>query len=217
VEDLSARLADNPSALVSFVTTEHFNLQTARATTISETTGRASLFLGTVSGALVALAFIGQVSRAGTAFFVFGLVLFPALLFLGLATFDRVLQSSIEDIAYAQRINRIRRFYLEAAPGLAGWLAPAAEGDGAAAAIRAGGMRAGPWQMLLTIAGTIGVINSVIVGVLAALVVTLAARDALAVAAAVGVAAFLAGVALHQRHQRRRRVAAPSPFDRPGL
>jgi hypothetical protein len=36
----------------SFVTTEHFVLPGARAT-ISESTGRATMFLGTVSGGLV--------------------------------------------------------------------------------------------------------------------------------------------------------------------
>jgi Ca2+/Na+ antiporter len=215
-EEPRGPLAGNPQSLVAILTTEHFTLQTARAATISETTARASLFLGTVSGALVALAFLGQVSSAGGAFFAFGLVLFPALLFLGLATYDRVLQTSIEDVAYAQRINRIRRCYLDGAPELAAWLAPAA-GEGAAAAIGAGGMRPGRWQMLVTIAGTIGVINSVIVGVLVALLVGLLTRDATALAAAAGVAAFVLGVALHQRHQARRRLRTPSPFDRPGL
>jgi hypothetical protein len=39
---------------VTFVTTEHFTLQGARSSTISESTGRASMFLGSVSGGLVA-------------------------------------------------------------------------------------------------------------------------------------------------------------------
>ena len=42
------------SQLVSIITTEHYNLQTGRSMTISETTGRASLFLSTVSSTLVA-------------------------------------------------------------------------------------------------------------------------------------------------------------------
>src|SRR4051794_162400 len=106
------------------MTTEHFNLQTARAATISETNGRTSIFLGSVSAGLVALAFAGQVSR--TDLIGFGLVLFPVLFFLGLVTFERALQSSIEDTLYLQRINRIRRFYLRASPGLAEYLAVAA-------------------------------------------------------------------------------------------
>jgi len=113
-------LRDNPQAAVTFATTEHFNLQTARAATISESNGRTSIFLGAMSAGLVALAFAGQASR--DALLTLGLVLFPVLFFLGLVTFERVLQSSIEDTMYLQRINRIRRFYVESAPGLAGYL-----------------------------------------------------------------------------------------------
>src|SRR5215831_1180792 len=68
-------------ALVTFVTTEHFVLQGARSATISESNGRASIFLGAVSGGLIALAFIGQASRLGAAFYAFGLILLPTLAF----------------------------------------------------------------------------------------------------------------------------------------
>jgi hypothetical protein len=45
---------DPRPAVVTFVTTEHFTLQGARSSTIAEATGRASMFLGAVSGGLVA-------------------------------------------------------------------------------------------------------------------------------------------------------------------
>ena len=44
--------ADPRPAVISFVTTEHFTLQGARSSTISESTGRASMFLSAVSGGL---------------------------------------------------------------------------------------------------------------------------------------------------------------------
>lgn len=65
--------------ILQFLTTEHFTLQTAKAATIAEANGRSSLFLATVSSGVVALAFIGQVSQMGEAFFLFGLVLLPTL------------------------------------------------------------------------------------------------------------------------------------------
>jgi hypothetical protein len=37
-------------AAVTFVTTKHFTLQGARSSTIAEATGRATMFLGAVSG-----------------------------------------------------------------------------------------------------------------------------------------------------------------------
>ena len=50
--------ADPRPAAVTFVTTEHFTLQGARAATIAESTGRATMFLGSVSAGLVALGLI---------------------------------------------------------------------------------------------------------------------------------------------------------------
>src|SRR6266545_6390306 len=117
--ELPDALRDDPQAAVAFLTTEHFNLASARAGTISETNGRASIFLGSVSAGLVALAFAGQASQ--TALYTFGLVLFPVLTFLGLATFHRTLQTSIDDTIYIQRINRVRRLYFDAAPELRGY------------------------------------------------------------------------------------------------
>src|SRR6266536_6253066 len=104
------------SQLVTMMTTEHYNLQTGRSMTISEANGRSSLFVGAVSSGLVALAFVGQISQLGTAFFVFSLVVLPTLLFMGLITFQRVMQSGLADVTYARGINRIRHLYLEYAP-----------------------------------------------------------------------------------------------------
>jgi hypothetical protein len=51
---------DPRPAAVTFVTTEHFTLQGARSATISESTGRASVFLGAVSGGRATLNPPGQ-------------------------------------------------------------------------------------------------------------------------------------------------------------
>jgi hypothetical protein len=102
--------------LVSIMTTEHYNLQTGRAMTVSEANGRASLFVGSVSSGLVALALVAQLAHLGTAFFVFSLVVLPTLFFMGLITFGRLMQSGMADVIYARGINRIRHLYLEYAP-----------------------------------------------------------------------------------------------------
>src|SRR5262245_28559918 len=158
-------LPENPQAAVTIMTTEHFNLQTARSATISESNGRTSIFLGAVSAGLVALAFAGQTSRS--TLLTFGLVLFPVLSFLGLVTFERVLQSSIEDTLYLQRINRIRRFYHEAAPGLSGYLGVAASTDDIATVLALDGYLRSRWQVVLSAVGMVGVINSVLLGAVA--------------------------------------------------
>src|SRR5437764_9619837 len=104
------------SQLVTMMTTEHYNLQTGRSMTISEANGRASLFVGAVSSGLIALAFVGQISQLGTPFYVFSLVVLPTLFFMGLITFERVMQAGAVDVIYAGGINRIRQLYLEYAP-----------------------------------------------------------------------------------------------------
>src|SRR5262249_46619092 len=83
ISELRTRAADvemngRPSA-VSFVTTEHFVLQSARAATIAESTGRATMFLASASGGLIALGLVATATRVGTAFYAFGLVLLPTL------------------------------------------------------------------------------------------------------------------------------------------
>ena len=106
----------------TFATTEHFNLQTARALTVSEANGRASIYLAALSGNLIALAFVGQMSRLGAAFYAFALILLPVLAFVGVVTFVRLVQSSIEDLAYAHRIALLRSFYLRVSPELEPYL-----------------------------------------------------------------------------------------------
>jgi hypothetical protein len=119
---LAASLGPRLGAGAAFATTEHFNLQTARAITVSEANGRASAYLAALSTNLIALAFIGQMSRLGTAFYAFALILLPVLAFVGVVTFVRLVQSSIEDIAYAHRIGLLRNFYLRLTPELEPYL-----------------------------------------------------------------------------------------------
>jgi hypothetical protein len=48
---------DAKPAWITLLTTEHYNLQVQRASTISETNGRTSVYLGAVSAGLIALGF----------------------------------------------------------------------------------------------------------------------------------------------------------------
>jgi hypothetical protein len=200
------------STVLTIVTTEHYNLQTARAISVSETVGRAGMFLTTVSTTLVALAFAGDVTHFGRPFLVLGLVSFLSLLFLGVVTFERVVQASIEDVAAAQRINRLRRLYLELVPELDGYLQAPATSDMASAVLRGEGKRPNRWQLVLTVAGMVGVINSVIAGVVAGALTSRVIPGVLWASVGVGAAVFVAGVATHQRVQRVWRTSAPGPF-----
>ncbi|HEV8190610.1 MAG TPA: hypothetical protein VGP82_03880 [Ktedonobacterales bacterium] len=198
-------MRDLTPQVISIMTTEHYNLQSGRAMTVADANGRASLFLGTVSTSLVALAFVGGLSRSGAglgqAFYIFGLVLFPSLAFLGLVTFERVLQSGIEDLIYARGINRIRHLYQEHAPEMRPYFILSAHDDEAAVMGNLA-MRLGVWQIFLSTAGMIAVINSVVVGAFVSLLLTaLPAALPLGVSIGAGVAVFLVSVFLHQRYQ----------------
>src|SRR4051794_15284820 len=91
---------------VTFATTEHFNLQTARSLTVSEANGRASIYLAALSGSLIALAFVGQMSRLGAAFYALALILLPVLALMCFVRFLRRVHSSIEDIAGCSACRR---------------------------------------------------------------------------------------------------------------
>ncbi len=204
-DSLGTRLG--PAA--TFASTEHFNLQTARAITVSEANGRASIYLAALSSNLIALAFIGQMSRLGVAFYVFALILLPVLAFVGVVTFLRLVQSSLEDIAYAHRIGLLRNFYLRLSPELEPYLA-VARGTPSAAPTA--------WQLTLTTAGMVAVVNSVVVGACAGLVLEAAGVHSLASSVAVGAVIGAGAFSVHERHHRRARDAySPEAVDRAAI
>ena len=188
--------ADPSPAAVTFVTTEHFTLQGARSSTIAEATGRATMFLGTVSGGLIALGLIATAAGVGAAFYALGLILLPTLAFVGLGTFDRV-QSGIEDHGYTRRIARLRGYYFQYAPELAGYLlsVPRAE------RLRLQGLRGGVWQGFLTVAGMVGVVTAVLAGSAAGLLATVASGRSLVAALVAGVPVAIVVLVWLMRYQ----------------
>jgi hypothetical protein len=206
-----------PGPATAFATTEHFNLQTARAVTVSEANGRASIYLAALSSNLIALAFIGQMSRLGTAFYVFALVLLPVVAFVGVVTFVRLVQASVEDLAYAHRIALLRSFYVRHAPELEPYLVVA---DGARSAAPPDRVRVTPsaWQLTLTVAGMVAVVNSVVVAACAGLVLDAAGVDSLAITVAAGAVVGSSVFVAHERHHRRARDASdPEAVDRAAI
>lgn len=198
---LAQSLGDRLGPAVTMATTEHFNLQTARVGTISEANGRASIYLAAVSSTLIALAFIGQMSRLGAAFYAFSLILLPVLAFVGFVTFQRLVQSSMEDVAYAQRIARLRNFYVALAPELEPYLVVSRKRP--PESLLNGGLFApGEWQVARTTAGMVAVVNSGVIGVSAGLALALPGVS-LAVALAAGAVVGASALWVHCSQQRR--------------
>jgi hypothetical protein len=224
---------DGPSAVpspaaVTFATTEHFTLQVARGATIAESTGRATMFLGAVSGGLIALGLIATASSVGTAFYAFGLVLLPTLAFTGLMTFERVLQSGIEDLRYARRIELLRGYYLDEAPELTPYLLsvleqrqtdlpqPPPEAGAEQHQLQVQGLWRGAWQGYRTVAGMVAVITAVLAGSGVGLLTAVVSDHSLAAALAAGGAAAVAALAALMRYQASawsRSAASPTMSD----
>lgn len=197
----TAEAGESLRAAVTFATTEHFTLQTARSTTVSEASSRALGFLAVLSSSLIAPAFIGQMSELGSPFYVFALVLLPTLSFIGVVTFERLVQITSEDIAYAQRIARLREFYVDLAPQLEPYLAIV---RGAAGALDSRGTRPRPssWQLFLTIAGMVALVNAVIVGATCAIVIDAITDDSLGASVIAGVPVGIVTLLFHMRYLR---------------
>jgi hypothetical protein len=194
------------------VTTEHFVLQGARAATIAESTGRASMFLSAVSGGLVALGLVATASSLGAAFYGFGLVLLPTLTFVGLVTFARTLQTSIEDTEYARRIALLRGYYFEHAPEIARYLlsVPPAE------RLHMQRVPGDRWQGYRTVAGMVAVITAVLAGSTAALAAILIFDHSLTAAVISGAVVALPVMIAMIRHQDAAWQRAAAEPLRPG-
>ena len=196
---------------------EHTNLQAMRSATVYEANGRTNLFLGTVSSSIVALAFIGQMSDLGRAFFLFALILFPSLIFLGLVTFIRVNQTGTEDMVSARGINRIRHYYTEVAPHVKEYFILSTHDDmpGYLQNLRAPNSIL---QQFASTAGLVSLINSILSAVFAGLLAFSIFKTSLIVCIASGAVIFVTSVLLHmwyihrywKRNEKQMKVLFPS-------
>jgi hypothetical protein len=172
------------------------NLQAARSGTIFEANGRTNLYLGTVSSVVIALAFIGQVSEMNQSFLVFALILLPALIFMGIVTYIRVIQTGWEDGICSRGINRIRHYYLEVAPHMKDYFILSTNDD-IQGVLRNMGAQPSRWQVVLSTAGLVSVINSLITAVFVGLLASTLLHPSLGVSVIVGIGVFVASLLLH--------------------
>lgn len=197
---------------LSALTTEQFNLQTARMGTIAEANGRSTLYLGALSSMVIAIAFVGQASELGDAFYLFALALLPPVFLLGVFSFLRLVQTSIEDMVYAVGTFRIREYFLGLDPAAAAFFPPT-DPLGMTKLERIGMVATGPLQLLLTAASMVGCINAIVGGVAVALALRSLLEAPVPAAAVTGavVALALAALCFGYQVRRFRRAAAVVP------
>ncbi len=108
---------DDRAAASAVLTAEYGVLAGALATAWSASLTRTSLFLFSLSASGVALGFAAQGGVDRGPFRTLALAVLPLLLFLGVATFVRLVQVQREAMVHITGMNRIRHFFLESAPG----------------------------------------------------------------------------------------------------
>lgn len=181
----SARNGAESPALLSALVTEHFVLQSAASSTIGESGSRASIYLAALSSGLVA---IGFSSSSPGVLSVIAATVFPTIFVLGLFTIVRLIDTGIANVVALQRIESIRRFYIELHPRAAEFF-PSETGPRA----RNLGVRYSAWSILFTMASMITVVNAVLAGATTALLLAMnGVPGSLAVGIIVGVIVLLA-------------------------
>ena len=110
VESEETRLAHEVLA------TEYNVLMAALSAAWSASLTRTSLFLGVLTAAGVGFAFASQGGMETSTFLTLSLLVLILVLFLGIATFIRLVEVQRESMVYITGMNRIRHFFHEAAP-----------------------------------------------------------------------------------------------------
>jgi hypothetical protein len=154
------------TAVLSALTTEHFVLQTAYSSTVSEATGRSTLYVMALSSSLVAMGFLSQSQEL---FRLFVATVVPAVFLLGLFTVVRLVDTGLESMHYLTGIARIRGFYRTMGARAAEHFTPE---QGRWPEVESPAERLGALSAFLgTTASMIAVVNSVVAGAIVLMLV----------------------------------------------
>jgi hypothetical protein len=197
MDDTDARRAAFEAALGS----EYFALQGLRASSISEAGSRASLYFTTLTGTLLALGFLAGTTDA-VAPVAYAAV--PIVVVLGVLSFLRLVDITIEDVAAVRAINRIRNYYAQLAPEATAYFPIPREEQEINTLLDTGVGRA-RWKEALTTAATVGTVNTLMCGAAAAFALSDVGVP-LAGAVLLGVA-LAAAIGWWQYHYQDRRFA----------
>jgi hypothetical protein len=204
---------DRPSAFFSALLTEHFVLESARGITVSESSSRSSLYLTTLSSSLVAFGFLAHTPFA----LGFLSAIIPVIVLLGAFTYERLVETALEDVAALAAMQRIRRYY--------GRLLPEAEtyftmprGRHAANEMLDIGRAPNWYRLLFTMSSAVAFVNSIVAGAgIAILVDQLGATDPASivwgVVAAVVLAAAHLGYQVHSYRSMHELIARSEALD----
>jgi len=200
------------STRLQILATEHWSLLATRSLTYTESLSRVTIFLTILSGAMIALALVAQVSRFGPAFIAIAIPLLSVVVFTGVSTIGRLMQLNGDDFRWVIGMNRLRHAYLELHPELEPYFT-AGHSDDLAGALQTIGYptisrrRVGSLlHTLLVLPGMLSVIVASVVGAigaLAALAIGLPPLGVILLAAAAFVIALVSLISWGRRGLRR--------------
>jgi hypothetical protein len=193
-----------------FLATEHWSLLATRSMTWQEIFSRTGTYLTVLSAAVVALSLVANATGFGPGFTTFALLVLPVALLVGFGTYFRLIEADIEDTWLIIGMNRLRHAYVELAPELEPYFVAGHHDDPPGIwTTYSFRRRIGVTHWLSGSPVVVGVINSVVTGVVAAVICTAAGagdtlRTLVAVATAVATAIVLGYLGLRKVHEVSR-------------
>lgn len=162
---------DDPRA-VQILSTEHWSLLASRSLAYNEAFARGGMFLAFLSTSFVALALLAQAMSFRDNFLTIAAILLAFDLAIGLVTYFRIDGANVDDLRAVHGMARIRHGYTEIAPILAPYFTSATHDDMMSVVTAYGSPSRSGIGLLLygltTSGGMIGLITSMVGGVLAA-------------------------------------------------
>jgi len=204
-EQASKKGLDDPRA-VDILTAEHWSLLSTRTVGYQEMFGRATIFIGVLSGTVIGLALIAQATQFGRETLLFAAVLFAVCLFIGLVTFIRCVAINFEDARWVAGMALLRRAYLKIVPELEPFFVASHDPDADTRSLGYGSRQRLRTLLnsLTTTSSVVAALNSVLAGSLASVCGALGDL-ALVPNLAIGAGVSITSAALHVRYAARFR------------
>lgn len=194
----------NSARRAQFLATEHWSLLATRSMSWNESFARTGMFLTSLSTGTVALALVGSATNFGPEFVVFALIVLSVILFLGVATFVRLIQVNNEDLYWVAGMNRLRGQYAKLEPGIEDEFVTGITLDTPGFAQSYGAVDVtgvSTLHMFVTTPGVVGILCTVLAGVIAGLLALQLAPMAPAIV--IGIVVMGVAVALCVTYQGR--------------
>jgi hypothetical protein len=161
---------------LQILATEHWSLLATRSLTYTEMFSRVTIFLGILSGAVIALALVAQADHFGPTFITIAIPVLAIVLFAGIATIARLAALNRDDFRWIIAMNRLRHAYLELHPELEPHFTTSPHDDLGGALhtlgidnVTAVGGVGSVFHLLQTLPGMLAVIVGAVAGAIAAL------------------------------------------------